>query len=184
MLALGNPDLGLPIFDLQNAENQVMRLKALYPQTDVFLRGAATKAQLMSQAPGKNVVHVAAHAEIDQVDPLHSIIHLARTKSGPGDLKAYEIYRLDLKNTKLVTLSACESGFGKVSRGDEIWGFTRTFLSAGARSLLVSLWPVEDQSTAELMSRFYDNWRHNPTAESLRTAQLNLLRDERTSHPF
>lgn len=184
MLAFGNPDLGLPVFDLPNAEKEVMRIKALYPQTEIYLRGAATKAQLMSLAPGKNVVHVAAHAEVDQIDPLHSVIHLARTKAGPGDLKAYEIYRLDLKETKLVILSACETGFGNVSRGEEIWGFTRTFLSAGARSLIVSLWPVEDRSTAELMSRFYENWRRDPTANSLRAAQLELLRDERTSHPF
>lgn len=184
LIAFGNPDLGLPVFDLPNAQKEVENIKTLFPQTQTFFRKNATKSNLLSKAPGKNVVHIAAHAEIDQLDPLHSVIRMARTKEGPGDIKAYEIYGINLTKTKLVILSACDTAFGRVSRGDEIWGFTRTFLSAGARALIVSLWPVEDRATMQLMSQFYDEWRNKPMAQSLRAAQLKLLRDDKTSHPF
>jgi CHAT domain-containing protein len=70
-----------------------------------------------------------------------------------------------------VALSACETGLGKVSRGDEVWGFTRSFLSAGAPSLLVSLWPVGDDATELLMTSMYsDLMRGGAPAAALRKA--------------
>jgi len=114
---------------------------------------------------------------------------LAASEKVAGDLEAHEIYRLDLRRVGLVTLSACDTGRGLVSRGDEIWGFTRSFLGAGAPALVVSLWPVEDQATEQLMGRFYTSLRgggasRGVTREALRAAQLELLREARTAHPF
>lgn len=83
-----------------------------------------------------------------------------------------------------MTLSACDTGIGRVSRGDEIWGFTRAFLSAGSPALVVSLWPVEDEATARTMEQFYGGLRSGPARSALRAAQLTLLRDSRTAHPF
>ena len=85
-----------------------------------------------------------------------------------------------------MTHSACESGLGKVSWGDEIWGFTRSFLSAGAPALLVSLWSVADESTERLMTRFYQHLGGQLDARkfALRLAQLDVMREPKFSHPF
>jgi CHAT domain-containing protein len=217
VLALGNPDLGSPRLALPGAQREVERLGALYPGAEVYVLRAATKERLVARAPQSEVVHVAAHAEVDEIDPLHSVIHLAASEKLAGELEAHEIYRLDLRRARLVTLSACDTGRGLVSRGDEIWGFTRAFLGAGAPALIASLWPVEDQATERLMGRFYTSLREGTgardgavregpapragvaregqvgrdaaaprgvTRDALRAAQLELLREPRTAHPF
>jgi len=85
----------------------------------------------------------------------------------------------------MVTLSACETGLGRVTRGDEVWGFSRAFLGAGARSLVVSLWPVSDLSTELLMKRFYAGIREGIGASrALQEAQLAVMRDKRFQAPF
>jgi CHAT domain-containing protein len=147
LLALGNPDLGSPRLALPAAQREVQRLQTLFPGAETHVGKAATKARLLARAPDSELIHIAAHADVDEVDPLYSIILLAPDKGTPGDLEAHEVYRLALTRTALVTLSACDTGLGRVSRGDEIWGFTRAFLSAGSPALVVSLWPVEDEAT-------------------------------------
>ena len=99
-------------------------------------------------------------------------------------MEAHEVYELDLSRAGLVTLSACNTGLGQVSRGDELWGFTRSFLAAGSRSLLVSLWPIEDEATARLMARFYERLPEHGVRVALRRAQLDLLADVRTRDPI
>ena len=91
---------------------------------------------------------------------------------------------MDLSKVGLVTLSACEMGLGKVSRGDEVWGFTRTFFAAGARGLVVSLWTVGDVSTSRLMENFYAGLRADSAQQALRAAQLELVRSAEHKHPF
>ena len=84
---------------------------------------------------------------------------------------------------QLVTLSACETGLSKIAAGEEILGLARGFLSAGARSLLLTLWTVNDEATAGLMENFYRNWQrgHN-IAASLADAQRNLIKNG--EHPY
>jgi len=176
VLALGNPDLGSPLMALPGAEIEVNQIRSYYDNAEIYIGKEATKERFLQRAPQSNLVHIAAHAEIDEVDPLFSIIRLARTEKISGSLEAHEVYRTDLRRANLVTLSACDSGLGQVSRGDEIWGFTRAFLSAGASSLMVSLWQVDDESTATLMANFYKNLKTMTKVEALRQAQLNLIR--------
>lgn len=184
LLALGNPDLGSARLALPAAQREVQSLQALFPGAETHLGKAATKARLLSRAPGSELIHIAAHADVDEVDPLYSTIRLAPGDGMGGDLEAHEVYRLALTRTSLVTLSACDTGLGRVSRGDEIWGFTRAFLSAGSPALVVSLWPVEDEATARTMEQFYGGLRSGSARSALRAAQLTLLRDNRTAHPF
>jgi CHAT domain-containing protein len=100
-------------------------------------------------------------------------------------VEAREVYSMKLDTVSLVALSACETGLGKVSRGDEIWGFTRSFLSAGAPSLMVSLWPVADESTEKLMKRFYAEMTKGiDRRRALQAAQLDVMRDPRFSAPY
>jgi CHAT domain-containing protein len=184
VLALGNPDVGPSSPALPGAEREVQQIKVLFPEAEVYVRKDATKARFLARAPHNSVVHVGAHAAVDEVDPLYSVIQLAGTGGQSGELEAHEVYEMDLSKVGLVTLSACETGLGKVSRGDEIWGFTRTFFAAGARAVIVSLWPVVDVSTSRLMDKFYTGLRADSAQQALRAAQLDLLRSAEYSHPF
>lgn len=177
LLALGNPSLGDEELSLPGSEREVRRIATYFEQADLLVGRDATEEALLERAKGSDVIHIAAHAEVDELDPLQSIIHLADTRRADGKLYAHEIYGLDLRSTSMVTLSACDTARGRISRGDEPWGFSRAFLSAGVSSLTVSLWPVSDTATEALMAAYYEALRDRPAAEALRNAQLTLLND-------
>ncbi len=183
LFALGNPELDEPSLALPGAEREVKAIGSLFPEAQVFLRQDASKPRFVTLAPGNGLVHIAAHANVDEIDPLSSSIRLARAGQLRGELEARDILKIDLSSARLVTLSACESGLGSVTGGDEFFGFKRTFLAAGARSLLVSLWAVEDESTANLMSAFYKELQERPMAEALRQAQLSLIKSGKYADP-
>jgi len=183
--ALGNPDLGNPSLALPGAQKEVEGLTKLFPNSEAYFLAEATRDRFLKGSSQAKFLHVAAHGTVDAVDPLHSKLHLAKEQNHPGTLEARDIYGLKLEKTDLIALSACESGLGKVSQGDEIWGFTRSFLSAGAPALLVSLWPVSDDATEILMKRFYGALtKGTDRRQALREAELAVLADSRFSSPF
>jgi CHAT domain-containing protein/predicted negative regulator of RcsB-dependent stress response len=187
LVAFGNPRIA-PEYDLPGAEAEVRGIGPLFSKRETFLRGDVTRVSFSDNAPAGRVVHVATHAEADTIDPLHSRILLApasQPADGPDSLLAQDIYNLKFDNVALVTLSACETALGKVERGDEIMGFTRAFFYAGASALIVSMWPVSDDSTALTMRTFYGSLTRGQEAiDAMRTAQLAVLNDPRFSHPF
>jgi CHAT domain-containing protein len=132
------------------------------------------------------ILHVAAHGDFRPDNPLFSGLALA-----DGWLTTLDIFNLQL-NASLVTLSACQTGRSVVSAGDELLGLMRAFLSAGAASLALSLWAVEDRSTAQLMKTFYQCMLAGQTkAAALRQAQLQFIRASHTAagpapytHPY
>lgn len=103
-----------------------------------------------------------------------------------GILNAYEASLLNLQNTELVTLSACETGLGEIVNGQGVYGLQRAFLTAGAKSLLMSLWVVDDAATQEFMTEFYKDWLNNYSLNnkrtSLRKAQLSIK--QKYPHPY
>jgi len=180
VLALGNPDLGDPSMNLRFAELEAGEIAKLYPRSSVLLKKEATEEKAKILSPDNDILHFASHAELSEEDPLSSAILLAKDGKEDGRLEVREIFSMDLK-ANLVVLSACETGLGKLSSGDELVGLTRAFIYAGTPSVVASLWNVEDSSTAALMGSFYKNLRTMSKVEALRQAQLELIRGKASS---
>ncbi len=141
-----------------------------------FLEQDATLSALQENAGGKKLIHLATHGDFRPDNPLFSGLALA-----DGWLTTLDIFNLHLQ-ASLVVLSACETGRSVVGGGDELLGLMRAFLSAGAASLLISLWAVEDRSTALLMKTFYQALKTGTYTKgaALRTAQLPFVNGKST----
>lgn len=139
---------------------------------------AATADSLLNEAGGADILHVACHGQFSARHPQASGLRMTDRW-----VTVRELYELKL-HAALVTLSGCETGRAAVHGGDELVGLTRSFLAAGARRLIVSLWSVHDASTTDLMQSFYREWdfgggRAHSAAAALRSAQRAL----RAVHP-
>lgn len=145
-----------------------------------LLEEQATKSQFLAQAAHSRVLHVATHVAFRPTNPLFSGLALA-----DGWLTALDVFNLRM-TASLVTLSGCETGRSIIAGGDELLGLMRAFLYAGTVSLVLSLWPVEDRSTADLMMDFYRHlYNGQRKGTALRQAQLNAIRPNGTLvHPF
>ena len=181
VLVMGNPSLGDSAYVLRFAEREAKEVAQLYPQSAVYLRSEATKPKAVSLSPDYNILHFAVHGELNEDDPLSSALLLAAGGKGDGRLKASEIFSLNLK-ADTVVLSACETGLGKITSGDEIIGLTRAFIYAGAPSVVTTLWKVNDRASYELMKEFYSNLKSSKKSEALRQAQLKIMKSY--PHPF
>ncbi len=135
-------------------------------------------------------IHFATHGLVDRKDPKLTALVLSlvdeQGNERPGFLTLNEIFNLNL-SAEMVTLSACQTGLGKEIPGEGLIGMTRGFIYAGAKRIVVSLWNVNDKSTAELMIRFYkqmlDNKDFHP-AEALRAAQLSIMKEPQWQLPY
>ncbi len=144
-----------------------------------FVEEAAIVETLRLHAAHAPVVHLATHAEFRADNPLFSGLKLA-----DAWLTTLDIFGLEL-DASLVTLSGCHTGRNVVGGGEELLGLARAFLAAGAASLLLSLWAVEDSSTAQFMVHFYSALTGGQTkAGGLRHAQCAFLADEQFCHPY
>jgi len=139
-------------------------------QTLLLTEERATAEALREHASTAGLVHVAAHGSFRADAPLFSLLHLA-----DGPLTVNEVYGLDLSHAALVTLSGCQTGLGQ-GRGGEILSLAHAFFFAGAPTLVVSRWGVDDEATAALMQDFYATLVRGETVSgALRTAQLGTL---------
>lgn len=181
VLAVGNPDLRDQSLELPFAEREVGAISWNYPNMTALTREKATKAWITRNIGRFGIIHMAAHGEFDPVNPLFSALKLVGDKKDrEGDLEAAEIFDLKLA-ADLIVLSACQTGLGKVTSGDEVQGMNQAFLYAGTHALISSLWRVSDISTAMLMKQFYREYQTRPKAESLRRAMLHVK--NRYPHP-
>ncbi|OHC66188.1 MAG: hypothetical protein A2040_18255 [Rhodocyclales bacterium GWA2_65_19] len=172
-LTLGNPDLGDPRLDLEFAQEEAIAIARMVPQSRAFLRKEANEATLRKYGQGFRYLHFATHGEFKADNPLNSALYLSKDEQGDGLLTVSKLYSMRF-DTDLVTLSACETGLGKIANGDDVVGLTRGFLYAGAATIVASLWKVDDQATSDLMRAFYLNLSQTGKLDALRQAQLEL----------
>jgi CHAT domain-containing protein len=143
----------------------------------------ATESELKTSGILYRRLHIASHGQFKPQDPLSSRLLLSKDKINDGDLTVRELYNLRL-DSDMVVLSACETGLGKISNGDDVIGLNRGFLYSGAKSIISSLWVVEDQATMTLMTTLYKNLdQKHDKGESLRLAQL-YVKENINNHPF
>lgn len=159
-------------------------------EASAFLGLDANRESVTAEALDEyRIVHFATHSVIDTTRPELSGIVLSLVDHAGhkqlGFLGLHEISNLRL-NADLVVLSACQTALGREVRGEGLIGLTRSFYGAGARSVLASLWSVNDRSTAELMARFYRAMLENSLSPSaaLRAAQVSMLREPRFRSPY
>ncbi len=183
ILALGNPDLGDPNLNLTFAEHEIKSLMRTYPnRVKAFLEQDASESIFKAYKDDANMFLFSCHGEYDEKNPLFSTLLLAPDKQNNGRLEAHEIFGIEL-NSYLVVMSACETGLGTITGGDEVIGLSRSFIFAGTTSLMSSLWKVDDLATAVLIKRFFRYLKEGESrSEALRKAQL-LVRQEIYSHP-
>jgi CHAT domain-containing protein len=123
------------------------------------------------------VIHIGTHGRFRADNPMFSAIRL-----GDGYLTLYDLYRFRLP-VELIALSGCSTGLNVVAKGDELLGLVRGLLHAGARSLMLSLWDVQDGTTAELMQSFYGRFRANGNTALALQGAMQALREQQP-HPY
>jgi len=168
----GKDEIQLP--PLPGAEAEAKAIAPLL-NTQALTGNQATKLAILPLMPKAQIIHLATHGLLDDVRGIGSAIALAPSAQDSGLLTAEEI--LDLKlNAELVVLSACDTGRGKIT-GDGVVGLSRSLITAGVPSVLVSLWSVDDNSTKELMTEFYSQINQRPNkAQALRAAMLTTMK--------
>jgi CHAT domain-containing protein len=177
---------GFRLARLFGTRQEAESIAALVPASErlTALDFAASRATATSPELGRyRILHVASHALADDLHPELSglILSLVNERGEPQDgfLRAYELFNLKLP-AELVVLSACQTGLGKEIKGEGLVGLTQGFMYAGARRVVVSLWPLDDRATARLMRRFYLHLlgpeKLSPAA-ALRAAQAEMWRD-------
>ncbi|MBI4720968.1 MAG: CHAT domain-containing protein [Chitinivibrionia bacterium] len=172
---------------------EVQGIAPMLPEPTLLVGPDASEQQMVQLAEAGRLkdfktIHLATHAFVDDEQPERSALILSRanlpdpleaamvgTRIYDGLVTAKEILREWKLDADLVTLSACETGLGKVVGGEGYVGFAHAFLQAGARTLLVSLWKVEDRATSLLMQRFYENWtgRYNDARHGQREQPMS-----------
>jgi CHAT domain-containing protein len=168
-LVMGIPDERAP-----QILHEVQTVAKLLPHTELFLGAQATSQILRERGSASSLLHIATHGTYRQDNPMFSGIRL-----GDGYLNLYDLYQIRLP-AKLVTLSGCATGMNFVSAGDELLGLQRGLFCAGATSLLLSLWDVQDETTSALMQEFYKHYiQTGDMARALHSAMKQL----RQTHP-
>jgi CHAT domain-containing protein len=168
-LVLGVPDSRAP-----SIQEEVQSVAKVLSGATLVLGAEAGEKALRTKGVESRLIHIATHGSFRQDNPLFSGIRL-----GSSYLNLYDLYQLKL-DAELVTLSGCSTGLNVVAAGDELLGLARGLLCAGARSLLLTLWDVHDQTTTEFMTSFY---RRIGAAQNKALALQAAMQELRQHHP-
>lgn len=165
VLAVGNPTGDLP-----QAEREAQYVAALFG-TKALVGSEATENVVRDRLRGRDLLHFATHAHLVEHAPLASGLRLAHGE----ELSLYELMGLRV-DAALAVLSACETGRGEATGGDDVVGLARGILATGARATVVSLWRVDDTATSLIMRRFYEELRAGKAAADALAAAQGWLR--------
>jgi CHAT domain-containing protein len=155
--------------------NEIHKLLDNFSERSVYLGAEATKESFFRGIQNSSIVHVATHSEVSEQDPLFSTVYL--NSSGPSmqPLHAYELFDAEIKSD-LIMMNSCSSGSGGYLQGSGILGLTRVLRYAGAKSLGLNVWSVNDKSASDFATGFYSAIRSGESKSvSMRKAKLELL---------
>jgi CHAT domain-containing protein/Tfp pilus assembly protein PilF len=183
----GIRDLDQFLTPLYHTQEEVNRIHKTFPGK-ILAGNEATEYRFKENASKFSILHFAMHTLINDENPFASKLVFSSEDDtiDDGFLNIYEIYNLNL-NAELAVLSACKTGVGKLSRGEGIMSLARGFLYAGVPGIVMTLWAIEDVSSMEIVTRFYENLKEGMKKdEALREAKINYLNnaDQLRSHPY
>lgn len=171
---------GLRLSALPASRDEVVDLDG-----EVISDAAATRENFLTRANHYGILHLATHAAVNNEAPLRSYIAFYPRAGQPNLLYAAEIYDLHLDSTRLVILTACETGTGQLVRGEGLMSLSRAFTYAGCPNIITSLWKAEDKTTALLARALHHYLAEGYSRDlALRQAKLDLLHDEQLDPRF
>jgi CHAT domain-containing protein len=182
ILAFGNPDKSLP-----STEKEVNDIKKMHPTASVFLRDEATEDKAKYAGENYNVMHFATHGNLDYEDFTKSFITMAGnpSKSEDGKLTLEELWGMEvMTHLNIVVLSACQTAVTKGSNESSAVSPASGFLQNGVKSVVATLWKVDDEATSLLMADFYKNIKTMDSVDALRSAQITLSQNPKFVHPY
>lgn len=180
-MALGNPDKSLP-----SAADEVQTLSKVFKNALVYTENDATEAKATDALSNYKYVHFATHGVLDFADFEKSYLIFApeKNKEGDGKLTIEKINGLNIENCSMVTLSACETAVSKETVKGWYISPANSFLQNNVRTVVASLWQVDDKATSILMEAFYKNLLTMNKSEALRQAQATLSKIPAYAHPY
>ncbi|MFN7490615.1 MAG: CHAT domain-containing protein, partial [Chryseotalea sp.] len=164
--------------EIINIENTFKKENLTYTSLTSTQATEVNFKSALSSSVNFNIVHLATHGEVNEEFPDKSRIYLLPASNEDGPIYNGELYNLKIP-ANLITLSACETGLGKMRKGEGLIGLSRALRFAGAQQIIVSFWKVADASTALLMQYFYENAieKKLPFPEALQKAKITLMKD-------
>jgi CHAT domain-containing protein len=164
---------------------EVGAIERFFPgRSKVVTAELAREADVKAWVRDFDVIHLSVHGKFDASEPLLSHLNLGRGGGDDGKLTAAEMFGLPLDNSRLVVLSACETGRAESTHGNEIVGMVRALIYAGAGTLVLSYWEVDSAATALWMQTFYETAQSRPLAEAARTALVRVKSRPEYRHPY
>jgi CHAT domain-containing protein len=181
LLAIDEPKLLKPS-PLPNSHAEVLAISSLFKNPKTLEHEKATRSAALQALPSAQVAHFSCHGGANWSDPEQSGLLMANNEI----LTIKDLFELHLYGARLATLSACETGVPGTKLPDEVVSLPSAFIRAGFAGAIGSLWTVSDESTAQLMTSFYQLWRVKgmPPVQALAEAQKRLRDSEKFQHPF
>jgi CHAT domain-containing protein len=178
LLAVADP--GIPA-----ASGEITAIAKQFPASSkVVIDDLARETDVKAWVRDYDVIHLAVHGKFDAAEPMLSYLSLARGGGDDGRLSAAEMFGLPLARSRVVVLSACETGRAEATHGNEILGMVRALLFSGAGTLVLSYWEVDSAATALWMQTFYQAAINGPIQEAARTALVAVKNNPAYSHPY
>ncbi|MEL6863590.1 MAG: CHAT domain-containing protein [Bacteroidota bacterium] len=168
------------LYPLDSNIAEASYIHQILQEGDLIISEAATKAHFLNHAEDTRFIHIASHAKVDNSNPNYSYVAFSNKGNVTEQefkLDVSELYQMQLK-ADMVVLSACETGIGKIERGEGILSIARAFAYAGAKSIITSLWSINDASTKNLMGLFYEELKQGKRKDqALQQAMLHFIEE-------